>query len=76
MLGKPRTEENGGRTIMESLGFSCPGQLANALGLRKESSCKGCGTCMATSPKKAIFVWHFKPEQLQAEVKAALGITV
>lgn len=41
-----------------------------------ESICKGCGTCMATCPKKAIFVWHFRPEQLQAEVKAALGISL
>jgi heterodisulfide reductase subunit A-like polyferredoxin len=29
---------------------------------------------MATCPKKAIFVWHFRPEQLLAEVKAALGV--
>lgn len=41
-----------------------------------ESICKGCGTCMATCPKKAIFVWHFRPEMIQAEIKAALGMTV
>jgi heterodisulfide reductase subunit A-like polyferredoxin len=29
---------------------------------------------MATCPKRAVFVWHFRPEQLQAEVKAALGL--
>ncbi len=39
-----------------------------------EAICKGCGMCMATCPKKAIFVWHFRPEQLLAEVKAALGV--
>lgn len=37
-----------------------------------ESACKGCGTCQATCPKNAIFVWHFKPEQLRAMVMAAL----
>jgi len=42
----------------------------------QEAICKGCGTCMATCPKKAIFVWHFRPEQLLAEVKAALGVEV
>lgn len=41
-----------------------------------EAVCKGCGTCMATCPKKGIFVWHFRPEQLQAQVKAALGVAV
>jgi heterodisulfide reductase subunit A len=41
-----------------------------------EAICKGCGTCMATCPKKAIFVWHFRPEQLLAEVKAGLGVEV
>jgi heterodisulfide reductase subunit A len=37
-----------------------------------EAVCKGCGTCQATCPKEAIFVWHFRPEQLSAEVEAAL----
>ena len=37
-----------------------------------EALCKGCGTCMATCPKAAIFVWHFKPEQLFAMTMAAL----
>ncbi|HXF04913.1 MAG TPA: hypothetical protein VNM72_05810 [Blastocatellia bacterium] len=35
-----------------------------------EAICKGCGTSMATCPKKAIYVWHFRPEQLLAEVKS------
>jgi heterodisulfide reductase subunit A len=39
-----------------------------------EAVCKGCGTCQATCPKAAIFVWHFRPEQLQAEVHAALNV--
>jgi len=37
-----------------------------------ESLCKGCGSCMATCPKGGIFVWHFRPEMLHAEVMAAL----
>ena len=37
-----------------------------------ESICKGCGTCQATCPKDAIFVWHFKPDQLRAMAMAAL----
>ncbi len=39
-----------------------------------EAVCKGCGTCEATCPKGAIFVWHFRPEQLMAQVHAALDI--
>ncbi|HXZ28794.1 MAG TPA: FAD-dependent oxidoreductase [Terriglobales bacterium] len=39
-----------------------------------EAVCKGCGTCMATCPKNAIFVWNFRPEQLLAEVHAALRV--
>ncbi len=38
-----------------------------------EAACKGCGTCMATCPKGGIYVWHFRPEMLSAEVQAALG---
>jgi heterodisulfide reductase subunit A-like polyferredoxin len=38
-----------------------------------ETLCKGCGTCQATCPKGAIFVWHFKLEQLRAMTMAALG---
>ena len=37
-----------------------------------EAVCKGCGTCQATCPKDAIFVWHFRPEQLMAQIHAAL----
>jgi len=39
-----------------------------------EALCKGCGNCMATCPKNAIFVWHFRPEQLSAMVRAALNL--
>ncbi|MEK7439602.1 MAG: FAD-dependent oxidoreductase, partial [Chloroflexota bacterium] len=38
-----------------------------------ETMCKGCGTCQATCPKGAIFVWHFKLDQLRAMTMAALG---
>ena len=38
-----------------------------------ETVCKGCGTCQATCPKGAIFVWHFKLDQLRAMTMAALG---
>ncbi len=37
-----------------------------------ESVCKGCGTCQATCPKGAIYVSHFKLDQLRAMVNAAL----
>ena len=36
--------------------------------------CKGCGSCMATCPKKGIFVAGFTLEQLGAQVDAALGV--
>jgi heterodisulfide reductase subunit A len=39
-----------------------------------EAVCKGCGTCQATCPKGGIEVWHFRPEQLIAEIHAALNI--
>jgi heterodisulfide reductase subunit A len=38
-----------------------------------ETACKGCGVCMATCPKKGIFVRGFTLEQLGAQVSAALG---
>jgi heterodisulfide reductase subunit A len=38
-----------------------------------ESLCKGCGSCQATCPKQGVYVKHFKPEQLEAMVDAALG---
>ena len=37
--------------------------------------CKGCGSCMATCPKQGIYVAGFTPEQLGAQVEAALGLT-
>ena len=36
--------------------------------------CKGCGVCMATCPKQGIFIRHFKIEQLNAMVDAALEV--
>jgi heterodisulfide reductase subunit A len=39
-----------------------------------EAVCKGCGTCQATCPKNGIFVWHFRPEQLTAQIHAALNV--
>jgi heterodisulfide reductase subunit A2 len=36
--------------------------------------CKGCGSCMATCPKQGIYVAGFTPEQLAAQVEAALGL--
>jgi len=38
-----------------------------------ESICKGCGTCMATCPKKGIYVKGFKLEQIEAQIDAALS---
>jgi heterodisulfide reductase subunit A-like polyferredoxin len=40
-----------------------------------ESLCKGCGTCQATCPKGGIVVRGFKPEQLAAQVAAALEVS-
>jgi heterodisulfide reductase subunit A len=37
-----------------------------------EALCKGCGTCQATCPKDAIYVSHFKLNQLRAMTMAAL----
>ncbi|MGB3716632.1 MAG: FAD-dependent oxidoreductase [Candidatus Promineifilaceae bacterium] len=37
-----------------------------------EALCKGCGTCQATCPKDAIYVSHFKLDQLRAMTMAAL----
>ncbi|MCX5892333.1 MAG: FAD-dependent oxidoreductase [Deltaproteobacteria bacterium] len=39
-----------------------------------ETLCKGCGSCMATCPKQGIYVSGFMPEQLGAQVEAALGL--
>ncbi len=36
--------------------------------------CKGCGSCMATCPKKGIEVAGFTLDQLDAQVEAALGL--
>jgi ferredoxin len=35
--------------------------------------CKGCGSCMATCPKKGIYVAGFTLDQLEAQVDATLG---
>jgi heterodisulfide reductase subunit A len=39
---------------------------------RNAALCKGCGVCMATCPKKGIFVRGFRLDQLGAMVEAAL----
>jgi heterodisulfide reductase subunit A len=39
-----------------------------------DSLCKGCGTCQATCPKEGIVVKGFRPEQLAAQVEAALEV--
>jgi heterodisulfide reductase subunit A len=39
-----------------------------------EALCRGCGSCMATCPKKAIEVAGYTPDQLGAQVDAALGL--
>jgi heterodisulfide reductase subunit A2 len=36
--------------------------------------CKGCGSCMATCPKQGVYVAGFTPEQLEAQVDAAIGL--
>jgi heterodisulfide reductase subunit A len=41
---------------------------------RDAAVCKGCGVCQATCPKKGIFIWSFKLEQLSAMVEAALEV--
>ncbi|MEX2753318.1 MAG: 4Fe-4S dicluster domain-containing protein [Candidatus Freyarchaeota archaeon] len=37
-----------------------------------EAICRGCGTCAAACPSKAIAVKGFRDEQILAEVEAAL----
>jgi heterodisulfide reductase subunit A len=37
-----------------------------------EALCKGCGVCQATCPKRGIFVRHYKLDQIEAVVQAAL----
>ena len=37
------------------------------------SKCRGCGVCMATCPKKGIYVRNFRQEQLSAVIEAALS---
>lgn len=39
-----------------------------------EAICKGCGVCMATCPKKGIYIQNYKPEMFNAMVDAALGV--
>jgi heterodisulfide reductase subunit A len=36
------------------------------------SLCKGCGSCQATCPKKGVEIKHFKLEQIEAMINAAL----
>jgi heterodisulfide reductase subunit A len=64
---------------------ACPFQAITLLEYMKEGNlrktvevnpiqCKGCGSCMATCPKAGIYVAGFTPEQLEAQVDAALGL--
>jgi heterodisulfide reductase subunit A len=64
---------------------TCPFQAITLLEYMKEGDirktvevnpiqCKGCGSCMATCPKAGIYVAGFTPEQLEAQVDAALGL--
>jgi heterodisulfide reductase subunit A2 len=39
-----------------------------------ETLCKGCGSCMATCPKRGIDIAGFTLDQLDAQVNAALGM--
>jgi heterodisulfide reductase subunit A-like polyferredoxin len=63
---------------------ACPFKAITLLEYMKEGSlkktvevnaiqCKGCGSCMATCPKQGIYVAGFTPEQLEAQVDAAMG---
>ena len=38
-----------------------------------EALCKGCGVCQATCPKAGIFVRHYRLDQIEAVVEAALA---
>jgi heterodisulfide reductase subunit A len=35
--------------------------------------CKGCGACAVACPSKAIYIQHFTPEQILAQVDALVG---
>ena len=35
-----------------------------------EAMCLGCGNCMATCPKSAIYIQNFKPEQIMEMVNS------
>lgn len=37
-----------------------------------ESLCKGCGNCQATCPKRGIYIRHFRLDQLEKIIEAAL----
>jgi heterodisulfide reductase subunit A-like polyferredoxin/coenzyme F420-reducing hydrogenase delta subunit len=52
--------------------YESEGEIKNHV-VVNESLCKGCGSCMATCPKDGIYVRHFRPEMLHAEVAAALA---
>ena len=59
----------GALTLVE---YSDNGQTRHRVQVN-ESLCKGCGVCMGTCPKGGIYVSHFRPEELSAEVHAALA---
>ncbi len=43
------------------------------LAVINQALCKGCGICQGTCPKRGIAVAGFSPEQLSAQVEAALA---
>jgi heterodisulfide reductase subunit A len=57
-------------TLME---YKYEGQVKKTVEV-DEIKCKGCGSCMATCPKQGVYVAGFSPQQLGAQVEAALGL--
>jgi heterodisulfide reductase subunit A len=41
----------------------------------KEVLCKGCGLCGATCPEHAVTMNHYTDDQIEAQLKAALGVS-
>ena len=39
-----------------------------------EAVCRGCGVCMATCPKKGIFIRHFKPEYFEEMIRTVVEV--
>ena len=47
-------------------------ELENGVAKIKAFLCKGCGTCAATCPDKAMTLIHFNDQELVAEIIGAL----